>query len=273
MLRNCLENVRRKAPMVHCITNYVTANDVANVLLGCGASPVMADAPEEAAEITSRCDGLTINMGTLNQQKLLAMRSAGKQANQKGNIVVLDPVGVGASGFRMEAARQLLKEMKFDAIRGNLSEITALAAGCRTSRGVDAQQTDMMTEESMGAVWELANTFAKETGSIIIVSGAIDVVCDGKNGYAIRNGRREMRNVTGTGCQLSGLLTAYLAANRTCKSEAAVAAVCAMGVAGEIAWERLQEGEGNATYRNRIIDAINRMDSKILNARAKVEEL
>lgn len=273
MLGNCLENVRRKAPMVHCITNYVTANDVANVLLGCGASPVMADAPEEAAEITSRCDGLTINMGTLNQQKLLAMRKAGKQANQKGNTVVLDPVGVGASGFRMEAARQLLEEIRFDAIRGNLSEIKAVAAGCRTYRGVDVQQGDALTEESIGAVLELVNTFSKATGSIIIVSGVIDIVSDGNKSYAIRNGRREMRNVTGTGCQLSGLLSAYLAANRTCKLEAAVAAVCAMGVAGEIAWERLQEGEGNASYRNRMIDAINRMDGNTLNARAKVEEL
>lgn len=259
--------------MVHCITNYVTANDVANVLLGCGASPVMADAPEEAAEITSRCDGLTINMGTLNQQKLLAMRSAGKQANQKGNIVVLDPVGVGASGFRMEAARQLLKEMKFDAIRGNLSEIKALAVGCRTARGVDAQQRDTLTEESVAAVLELLNAFSRETGSIVVASGAVDIVCDGNQSYEIRNGRKEMREVTGTGCQLSGLLAAYLAANQTDKLEAAVAAVCAMGVAGEIAWERLQEGEGNATYRNRIIDAINRMDGNTLHARANVRHI
>lgn len=273
MLGNCLENVRIKAPMVHCITNYVTANDVANVLLGCGASPVMADAPEEAAEITSRCDGLTINMGTLNQQKIMAMRNAGKKANEKRNIVVLDPVGVGATSFRMDAAKKLLEKIEFDVIRGNLSEVKALAAGCRTYRGVDVQQGDALTEESVGTVLQLVKEFSKRTGSIIIVSGTIDLVSDGNKSYGIHNGRKEMREVTGTGCQLSGLLAAFLAANKETKLEAAAAAVCAMGVAGEIAWERLQEGEGNATYRNRIIDAINRMDGKTLNARARVESL
>ena len=118
MLKECLENVRRTAPLIHCITNYVTINDVANVLLACGASPIMADAAEDAAQITSGCAGLDLNLGQLHRTGLEAMLLAGRKANELGHTVVLDPVGVGASDFRREAALQLMEEIRFTAIRG-----------------------------------------------------------------------------------------------------------------------------------------------------------
>ena len=271
MFEKILENVRQKSPLIHCITNYVTVNDCANMLLACGASPIMADDLEEAAEITGICQGLNINIGTLNHNTILSMLAAGKEANRRGHPVVLDPVGAGASRLRTETAFRLMKEIRFKVIRGNISEIKTLALGSGTTKGVDADVADAVTEENLEEGAAFAKEFARKAGCIAAITGAIDLVSDGKLCYVIRNGRSEMGRITGTGCQLSGMMTAFLAASPDCQCEAAAAAVCAMGLAGEIAWERMQAGDGNATYRSRIIDAIYHMDEETLNAGAKYE--
>ena len=129
MFEICLENVRRNMHLIHNITNYVTVNDVANVLLACGASPIMSDDKEEVEEITSICKGLNINIGTLNHRTIPSMLLAGKKANELSHPVVLDPVGAGASSLRTETALRLIREIRFDVIRGNISEIKSLALG------------------------------------------------------------------------------------------------------------------------------------------------
>ena len=129
MFQEMLENVRKTCPLIHNITNYVTVNDCANVLLACGGSPIMADDAEEAEEITSICGGLNINIGTLNQRTIPAMQKAGKKANELGHPAVLDPVGAGASKLRTETAKNLMENIQFTVIRGNISEIKALALG------------------------------------------------------------------------------------------------------------------------------------------------
>ena len=131
MFQNMLENVRAKCPLIHNITNYVTVNDCANIIIACGAAPIMADDRDEAAEITSLCGGLNINIGTLNSRTIASMFLAGKRANELGHPVVLDPVGAGASKLRTDTAIQLLEEVKFTVIRGNISEIKSLASGHR----------------------------------------------------------------------------------------------------------------------------------------------
>ena len=128
-----------------------------------------------------------------------------------------------------------------------------------------------MTEENLDEAVAFAKAFSEKSGSIVVITGAIDLVSDGRKCYVIRNGRPEMGRITGTGCQLSGLMTAYLVANPEQKLEAAAAAVCTMGLAGEIGWRRMQEGDGNATYRNRIIDAIYNMTKEQLDEGAKYE--
>ena len=135
MFEPIFENVRQKSPLVHNITNYVTVNDCANMLLACGGSPIMADDPEDAVEITAICGGLNINIGTLNQRTIPAMLAAGKRANELGHPVVLDPVGAGASTLRTDTALRLLNEVKFAVIRGNISEIKTLALGSGTTKG------------------------------------------------------------------------------------------------------------------------------------------
>lgn len=271
MFKEVVENVRKNVPLVHNITNYVTVNDVANVLLACGGSPIMSDDEGDVEDITSICGGLNINIGTLNKNTIPSMFLAGKKANELGHIVLLDPVGAGASALRTDTANKLLDEVKFDVVRGNISEIKTLMLGSGSTKGVDADVADRVTDENLDETISKLKSFSKATGSIIVVTGAIDLVCDSEKCYVIRNGRPEMSAITGTGCQLSGITTAFLVANLDNKLEAAAAAVCTMGLAGEIGWSRMHEGEGNSTYRNRIIDAIYNMDGETLEKGAKYE--
>ena len=270
-LKQCFDNVREKHPLVHNITNYVTVNDVANILLACGGSPIMADDSGEVEDITSICQGLNINIGTLNKNTIPSMFLAGKKANVLGHVVLLDPVGAGASGLRTKTANELVRDIKFTVIRGNISEIRTLMEGTGNTKGVDADLADAVTEENLDETIGKLKAFSEATGSVIAVTGAIDLVADSEKCYVIRNGKPEMGAITGTGCQLSGMMTAFLCANAEQPLEAAAAAVCAMGIAGEIGFEHLKEGEGNSTYRNRIIDAIYHMDGNTLEERAKYE--
>lgn len=271
VLKTMLENVRAKSPLVHNITNYVTVNDVANVLLAAGGSPIMSDDADDVEDITSICGGLNINIGTLNKNTIPSMFLAGKKANALGHIVLLDPVGAGASRLRTDTANRLMQEVRFDAVRGNISEIKTLCTGSGNTKGVDADAVDAVTEANLDNGVQLVKTFAAQTGCIIAVTGAIDLVSDGERCWCIRNGRAEMSRITGTGCQLSALMTAFLVANPDRKLDAAAAAVCMMGLAGEIGWANMQPGDGNSTYRNRIIDAIFNMTGDALEEGAKYE--
>ena len=270
-MKECMDNVRKNVPLVHNITNYVTVNDVANILLACGGSPIMSDEPEDVEDITSVCGGLNINIGTLHQSSIEGMLLAGKKANELGHPVLLDPVGAGASRLRTDTALRIMKEIKLTVIRGNISEIKTLAYGSGTTKGVDADVADAVTEETLNDAIAFVKNFARKTSCIIAVTGAIDLVSEGEICYVIRNGRPEMGKITGTGCQLSGMMTAYVTANQEKPLEAAASAVCIMGLAGEIGWSRMQEGDGNATYRNRIIDAVYQMTGEDLERGAKYE--
>lgn len=263
--------LRKTMPLIHNITNYVTVNDVANILLACGGSPIMSDEVEDVEDITSICNGLNINIGTLHKSSIEGMLRAGKKANDLHHPILLDPVGAGASKFRTETALGLMQELNLSVIRGNISEIKTLALGSGTTKGVDADVSDAVTEENLEQAIEFVKAFSKKTGTIIAVTGRIDLVTDGNRCYVIRNGRPEMGKITGTGCQLSGMMTAFITANPDEMLEAAAAAVCAMGLAGEIGWSRMQTGDGNATYRNRIIDAIYNMTGDILEKGANYE--
>ena len=271
MFKESFTAVREKTPLIHNITNYVTVNDVANILLACGASPIMSDEPDDVTDITSICGGLNINIGTLNKRSIEAMFLAGHRANELGHAVLLDPVGAGASRLRTETAQKLMDEIKFDVIRGNISEIKTLARGSGTTKGVDADAADTVTEDSLDEMTRFAKELAKDRKCIIAITGAIDLVADARRCYVIRNGRPEMGKITGTGCQLPGMMTAFITANPDCMLDAAAASVCAMGLAGEIGFAHMEDGDGNSTYRNRIIDAIYHMDDSVLEKGAKYE--
>ena len=267
MLGEIIAQCRAVQPLLHCITNYVTANDCANLLLACGGSPIMADDPDEAAEITAMCSGLVLNLGTPNPRKIRAMLLAGREANRLGRPVVLDPVGVGCSEMRRDAGRQLLAQVRFAAIRGNAGEIAALTGGAALHRGVDNDAEHAPAASAR----ENAMHLARESGAVVTVTGDTDIVTDGRAVYRVHNGHPMMRTVTGTGCQLSALTGAYVAASPDRPLAAALAAVCAMGLCGEIAHARLSPGEGNASYRGYIIDAIYNLTPENLERGARYE--
>ncbi|MBQ7051288.1 MAG: hydroxyethylthiazole kinase [Clostridia bacterium] len=267
MLGEIITQNRRLRPLIHCITNYVTANDCANILLACGGSAIMADDPDEVTEVTAMCGGLVLNMGTPNPRRLDALLRAGKEANRLGHPVILDPVGVGSSEMRRHAGRQILEQVRFAAIRANATEIAALVRGTAAHRGVDADPEKTLTNDDD----ENAKRLSQETGAVVIVTGDTDIVTDGKILYRVRNGHPMMKTVTGSGCQLSSLLGAYVTANPDRPLLAALTAVCAMGLCGEIAYERLTPLDGNASYRNYIIDAIYNLTPEALRKGAKYE--
>ena len=268
-----VEAVRQSAPLIHCITNYVTANDVANLLLAIGARPVMADDPAEAAEITLAAQGLCLNLGTLHSTSVPAMYAAGAAAASRGIPLVLDPVGAGSSTFRTRTARELTRALRPAVLRCNPTELSALAGRDGGGAGVDAAPADRITETNLGDSARRIAAQARELGAVVAVTGAVDLVTDGTVCYAVRNGRPEMGRVTGTGCQLSALLTAFLAVQPSKPLEAALGAVCAMGLAGELAWERMAPGDGNAAYRGRIIDAVYHLSGQALEKGANYEAL
>lgn len=272
MLKTMLDNVRAKTPLIHNITNYVTVNDCANILLACGGSPIMSDDINEVEEITSICGGLNINIGTLNQRTIQSMLSAGIKANSLGHPIVLDPVGAGASSLRTNTALMLMEKIRFSVIRGNISEIKTLALGAGTTKGVDADIADAVTEQNIDSVAAFAKDFSKKCGAVVAITGAIDIVANGNTAYIIRNGVPMMSKITGSGCMLSAMTAAYITANPDNLLKAAAAAVCAMGLCGEKAFDTMcKNNAGNSTFRNYLIDEIFKLDGNALAEGAKYE--
>ncbi len=268
MLGKYLDLVKEKAPLIDNITNFITANDCANILLAVGASPIMADNPKEIEDIIAIASGLNINMGVISDSSLEAMFIGGKKANELNKPVLLDPVAAGATRYRTEQANKLLEEVKFSVIRGNISEIKALFLGENTTRGVDAAEE--ISEENLDSVVQFAKEAARTSGSKIFITGKIDVVSDGEKSYALKNGVDEMAHITGSGCMLSAFITAFIAADDSLES--LVAGGCMMGLAGEKALETMKKNEaGNSSYRNFLIDEIYKMTADSLDKGAKYE--
>ena len=271
MITKMLENVRKTTPLVHNITNYVTVNDCANALLAIGGSPIMSDDIKDVRDITAICGALNINIGTLNKNTIPSMYEAGKISNELNHPIVLDPVGAGASMLRTETAKGLIDKVKFSVIRGNISEIKALALGDAKTQGVDADVADKVTADNIDQVIAFAKDFAKRTGATIAITGEIDIISDENVAYTVTNGHPIMSKITGSGCMLSAVLGAFIGANPDNITEATLAAVCAMGICGERAFRRLKENDGNATFRTYLIDELYNMDTKTLEECAKYE--
>lgn len=272
MFEKILENVRKKHPLVHNITNYVTVNDCANILLAAGASPIMADDINEVEEITTICSALNINIGTLNERTIASMIKAGKKANAIAHPVILDPVGAGASELRTDTAFRLLKEVKFAVIRGNSSEIKTVAQGSGTTKGVDADLSDAITDANLAEAITFAQNLSDKTGAVIAITGAIDIIADAKKAYVIRNGHTMMSKITGTGCMLSALIAAFCGANPEHILDATAAAVACMGFCGEIAYGKTTHANaGNGSFRIFLIDAMSQMTQETFNGGIKVE--
>ncbi len=265
-----LKNIRAKRPLVHCITNFVTVNDCANVILAVGGTPTMAHDCREVEEIVSAASALVLNVGTVGD--IDAMLLAGKRANALGIPVMLDPVAAGASRLRYDSCMRLLNEVRLSVIRGNSSEIKALAVGHSDTRGVDAGAGDAVTEENLNAACRMAQALAKATGAVIAISGRLDIVAEADRACVITNGCPEMAQITGSGCMLTSLIGAFAGAAPEHLYTAAVEAVSAMGLCGEVARERmLKNHAGTASFRTYLIDAVSLLDDEQLERGQRIE--
>lgn len=262
-----MNQVRKVNPLVHHITNYVTVNDCANACLAVGASPVMADAIEEAADMAGISSALVINIGTLNAEKIQSMLAAGRRANEKGIPVILDPVGCGATPFRNRMASMLLQEIRFSVIRGNASEILSLAG----KAGVHTKGVDNGVEEKGREDLETARYLSQKSGAVVVISGKIDRITDGERNCLIRNGSPLLPRITGSGCMCTSLIGAFCGANPSFVYESAAAAMALMGVAGEIAEKK--EGSNIGRFHMSLFDALGNMDGMTLERKAEYEEL
>ena len=263
-----IEEVRAKGPLVHHITNYVTVNDCANVTLGIGASPIMADDLREAADIAALASAVVLNMGTLNERTICSMLAAGKQANVRGIPLIIDPVGAGASRLRNETIAEQLTELRPTVVRGNISEIRFLAGLAAKTKGVDAAQGDMLSNEEAQTV---AQSLAARLGCVVAITAAVDVVSDGRRTVLIENGHEKLSSLTGTGCMCSSLVGSYCGAQPQLPFESTVAALLSMGIAGEIAFAAAGD-KGNGSFCVALHDAISCMDAATLTAHARVRE-
>lgn len=261
-----MNKLRAEVPLVHCMTNYVTVNDVANALLAIGASPIMSDDCHDVEDIVSISKALVINIGTLNERTIASMLLAGKKANAMHIPVILDPVGAGASAYRNETTKKIIEEVKLDVLRGNLSEVSFVAGLEVSTKGVDSSEAD--ADKDAVAV---AKAVAGKLGCIAAITGAVDTVSDGKRVLQVQNGHPMLSKVTGTGCTTSALTGAFVAVGED-TVYAAAAAIAATGIAGELAYEAAKE-KGTGSFRVALIDAYSRMCKNTFVEMGKIEEL
>ncbi len=254
MLSEIIRNVHVKHPIVHNITNYVTAADCANITLTVGASPIMADEPLEVSDVTSICDALVLNTGTISGNRLEAMLIAGTAANKKGIPVILDPVGAGVSSFRTEAINKLIAQVKPQIIRLNTAELKSLCLSTRNISGIDASNENITDN-----IITFAQRLSVQTHAVIGVSGISDIITDGTHTAVIHSGHSMMRRITGAGCMLSAVTGAFAAANSDRIFDAVTAAFAVYGKCGQKAYK---EGIGTASYKNRLFDEMTNPDTE-----------
>ncbi|MCE5245036.1 MAG: hydroxyethylthiazole kinase [Syntrophobacteraceae bacterium] len=256
-----LDAVRRRRPLIHNITNFVVMNFTANALLSLGASPVMAHAPEEMEEMVRLADALVINIGTLSSGWVRSMHLAAKAAGNDSTPVVLDPVGAGATRFRTETARELTARNRISIIRGNASEIHALAGGSSQTRGVDSAECPDDAASS-------ASELARHSGTVVAATGPVDFVTDGVRSVRIANGHSLMGRVTGTGCAASAITGAFAAVEPD-PFVAAVGALVCFGIAGESA---ARSNPGPGSFHVLLLDALDALTADDIRERAKIRE-
>lgn len=261
-LAACLAGVKETTPLVHIITNYVTINDCANILLAVGGSPAMCEAADEAFEFSQIANALYLNIGTLTKEQELAMYLAIRGAQIKGVPVVLDPVACGAIPHKVDVIRKLQQFGSFSVIKGNQGEIKALAGMEARVRGVDSI-------DGGDNVVEACQKAARDFGCVVVATGQTDVVSDGIRTCQVENGTELLTRITGAGCMVGALIGGFCGANRDMYL-ASAAALATFSLAGELAHE-VRGGKQPGTFRISLFDQISQVDQNILKDRSRVK--
>ncbi len=273
-----LKDIREKNALTHCITNSVTINDCANAVLAIGGSPFMAEDAEELEEVVTIADVLVINIGKLSKEQIESMHISSKTANKTNTPIILDPVGVGVTELRNKTTMDLINDYDIAAIRGNITEIKAIAklAGVldesNTAKGVDVNIDDIITEENLKDNGELICELASKLNTTILASGPIDILSDGNLTVAIDNGDDMMPLITGSGCMLSSIVGSCIGGSNP--FDGSLVAILAMNIAGERARAKVDEkDEGTGSFRTYLIDYLYKTDSETLTEKANIKIL
>ena len=264
-----LQDIKEKNALTHCITNSVTINDCANAVLAIGGSPFMAEDAEELAEVVTIADVLVINIGKLSKDQIESMKISSKTANETGTPIILDPVGVGVTELRNKTTMDLINNYDITAIRGNITEIKAIAKlvgvldESNTAKGVDVNADDIITEDNLKANGDLICNLSKKLDTVILASGPIDILSDGETTVAIDNGDDMMPLITGSGCMLSSIVGSCIGGSNA--FDGSLVAILAMNIAGEKARAKVDErDEGTGSFRAYLIDYLYKTDSETL---------
>jgi hydroxyethylthiazole kinase len=255
-----LRKIRTQKPVIHHLTNWVTIYDCANIVKVLGASPVMAHAPEEVAQMTAIAGALVLNIGTLTVDFVEAMKLAARAANAKGIPVVLDACGAGATDLRDRKCFELLDEVRIDLIKGNSSEIARVSGDAVRTKGVDASRVNRNLKE-------VAGQLARQHRCTVVITGKEDIVTDGQRLYVVKNGHPLMGRVVGTGCMAASVIGTFAAVEPDLVL-AAAAALVTFGLAAECA---AREAPGPGTFKERLYDCLFHLDRKTIDRMQKVE--
>lgn len=273
-----LKDIKEKNALTHCITNSVTINDCANAVLAIGGSPFMAEDAEELEEVVTIADVLVINIGKLSKNQIESMHISSRTANKTNTPIILDPVGVGVTELRNKTTMDLIENYNITAIRGNISEIKAIAklAGVleesNTAKGVDVNIDDIITEENLKANGDLICELANKLNTTILASGPIDILSDGTTTVAIDNGDDMMPLITGSGCMLSSIVGSCIGGSNP--FDGSLVAILSMNIAGEQARAKVDErDEGTGSFRAYLIDYLYKTDSETLVNKANIKIL
>ncbi|WP_405297839.1 hydroxyethylthiazole kinase [Methanobrevibacter sp.] len=273
-----LKSIKEKNALTHCITNSVTINDCANAVLAIGGSPFMAEDAEELEEVVAIADVLVINIGKLSKNQIESMNISAQTANKTNTPIILDPVGVGVTELRNKTTMNLIENYDITAIRGNISEIKAIAKltgvlkESNTAKGVDVNIDDIITEENLKANGDLICELAKKLNTVILASGPLDILSDGETTVVIDNGDDMMPLITGSGCMLSSIVGSCIGGSNP--FEGSLVAILAMNIAGEKARAKVDANdEGTGSFRAYLIDYLFKTDSETLINEANIRIL
>jgi hydroxyethylthiazole kinase len=255
-----LRKIRAEKPLIHHLTNWVTIYDCANIVKVLGASPVMAHAQEEVAEMAGIASSLVLNIGTLTLDFVQAMKVAAKSANAKGIPVLLDACGAGATRLRDQKCFELLEEVRIDILKGNASEIARLAGEDVMTRGVDAA---CVTSNK----FKLVQRLAQQRNCTVVMTGEVDIIADKDRIYLVKNGHLMMSNIVGTGCMAASVIGAFAAVEPDLSYAATAGLVC-FEIAAELA---AKESSGPGEFKEKIFDCLFNLDKRIINKKQKIE--
>ncbi|MCK9266896.1 hydroxyethylthiazole kinase [bacterium] len=256
------DKVKKEKPLIHHITNWVTIYDCANIVRATGALPVMAHSPDEVADMVAISSALVLNIGTLTNSLVDAMKLAGKKANEKHIPVVLDAVGVGATRYRNEIIRELLKEIEVDVLKGNASEIASIAGLETFTKGVESTEVEVDLRV-------LAKKLAKEKNFTVVITGKEDIISNKDTVYVCKNGHYMMGNIVGTGCMAASMIGAFSAVEKD-YSVASATALVLFGIAGELAAKKTK---GPGSFKVCFYDALYNLSAKEIEDLEQLEKM